>query len=102
MKNISIKAGLAAALAAGALLATPAVAAQGETVSVSYSDLDLSTEEGQRTLERRLNNAAEEVCGIDHRAGFALPTSESRRCYRETVERFEQEIAVRAEAQQRG
>lgn len=104
MTKFSIKAGLAAALTAGALLATPAIAAepQGETIAVRYSDLDLSTEAGQRALERRLENAAEEVCGIDSRAGFALPSTESMRCYRETVQNFEREIAARAEAQLRG
>ncbi|MEL1250497.1 UrcA family protein [Aurantiacibacter gilvus] len=104
MTKFSIKSGLAAALTAGALFATPAIAAgaQGETVAVRYSDLDLSTEAGQRTLERRLTSAAEEVCGIDNRSGFALPSTEARRCYRETVQNFEREIAARAEQQQRG
>lgn len=105
MKTISLKAGLAAALTAGALIAAPAHAAkdEGATVHVRYADLDLSTQEGQGTLERRLDHAAQEVCGIDPRtSGRALPTTESRSCYRETIKNFEREIAARAEQQQRG
>ena len=105
MKTISMKAGLAAALAAATMIATPVVAAEAEgiTVAVRYSDLDLSTQEGQRALERRMENAAEQVCGIDRRtSGVALPSNESMRCYRETVKNFERQIAAVAEQQQRG
>ncbi|WP_338244473.1 UrcA family protein [Aurantiacibacter hainanensis] len=105
MKTISIKSGIAAALTAGALMAAPAYAAniEGHSVQVRYADLDLSTKEGQETLERRLDRAAQEVCGIDRRTSAqALPTSESRSCYRETIKNFEREIAVRTAEQQRG
>lgn len=103
MTKISMKAGLAAALAASAMIATPAIAgnADGDSVSVRYSDLNLATQDGQRALERRLNRAAEKVCGIDRRtSGMALPSSESRSCYRKTVEGFEREIATRVHQQQ--
>lgn len=105
MKTISMKAGLAAALAASAMIAAPVYAAAGEgaSVSVRYADLDLSTSEGQATLERRLDRAAENVCGIDRRtSGMAMPSAEARSCYRETIKNFEREIAMRAEQQQRG
>lgn len=105
MKTISMKAGLAAALAASAMIAAPVYAADGEgaSVSVRYADLDLSTSEGQATLERRLDRAAENVCGIDRRtSGMAMPSAEARSCYRETIKNFEREIAMRAEQQQRG
>lgn len=105
MKTITtLTTGLAAALAAGALVASPAVAETLPTVKVAYGDLDLSTKKGQQALERRLKSAAREVCGIEPRTqGFALPSSEARGCYRETVESFEREIAIRAgQQQQRG
>ena len=104
MTTFAIKTGLAAAFAAGAAMAAPAFAADTmPTVHVRYADLDLSTQEGQDTLNRRLDRAAHEVCGIDRRtSGPALPSSEARQCYRETVKGFEREIAVRAEEQQRG
>lgn len=103
MKTFSIKTGLAVALAASAVIAAPAYAAndEGASVPVRYADLDLSTKDGQDTLERRLDRAAREVCGIDPRtSGFALPSSESRGCYRETIKNFEREVAARTEEQQ--
>lgn len=103
MNMNSIKAGLAAALVSGAMLASPVMAEEAMSIEVRYSDLDLSTQEGQDSLERRLNRAAEQVCGINPRVtGVALPSTESRRCYRETVEQFERQIATIAERQQRG
>ncbi|MEO0688899.1 MAG: UrcA family protein [Pseudomonadota bacterium] len=47
------------------LAATSVTAAQSEepTVSVRYADLNLTTEEGRRVLDRRLVNAAEKACG---------------------------------------
>lgn len=105
MKTVSMKALGAAALAAAAMIGTPAIAAEAENISIAvrYSDLDLSTKEGQRALERRMENAAEQVCGIDRRtSGVALPSTESMRCYRETVKNFERQIAAVTERQQRG
>lgn len=45
--------------------AVPAVAQERVNVSkqVSYSDLNLSTESGMQTLNRRIRQAAEYVCG---------------------------------------
>jgi UrcA family protein len=37
--------------------------ARAETARAAYSDLDLSTEDGARTLLRRINVAAHEACG---------------------------------------
>ncbi|MCB2065714.1 MAG: UrcA family protein [Erythrobacter sp.] len=99
-----IKTGLAAAIAASAALAVPAAAAeQGESVRVRYSDLNLSTDQGQAALQRRLERAAEEVCGVDRNSsGMALPSRQARRCYNETVRNFEREVAALAAEQQRG
>lgn len=104
MTKNSLKAGLAAAIAAGSIFAAPVQAAEQEaaTVEVRYSDLNLSTEEGQRTLERRLNRAAEEVCGIDNRSGAALRSNLSRRCYAETVRSFDRQVAMLVEREARG
>jgi UrcA family protein len=64
MNNIST---FALALIASATLITPTVAsaAEPETVSsiVRTADLDLSSEAGQRALDRRIVVAAHEVCG---------------------------------------
>jgi UrcA family protein len=46
-------------------ISAPAVLASEEIVtkSVHYSDLDLASEAGQSTLNRRLSRAVNEVCG---------------------------------------
>jgi UrcA family protein len=50
----------------GAVLSVPAVAAepaeQAPTATIHYNDLDLTTDAGARTLQRRLHRAAMAVC----------------------------------------
>lgn len=43
-------------------LGTSAAAAGAKSVEVRYHDLDLSTAEGQKTLDRRIDRAARGVC----------------------------------------
>lgn len=64
MKNRS--AILAATLSAALLsaMAMPAAAAPSGQASVSYSDLDLSTDAGRTELARRFDKAAHEMCGV--------------------------------------
>jgi UrcA family protein len=52
-------------LAAAALLAAPALAADpgARTAKVRHADLDLSTAQGRATLNRRIAAATEAVCG---------------------------------------
>ncbi len=52
---------IAAALA-GVTIA-PAAYADGTAVAVKYSDLDLSTAKGQKTLKYRITGAARQACG---------------------------------------
>jgi UrcA family protein len=49
-------------LAAAATVANPALAAD-EAREVRYADLDLSTPTGVATLHRRINLAADSICG---------------------------------------
>lgn len=97
MKNY-LKGGLAAAMLAGSMAATPALAndeAQITVAVVEYDDLDLSTEDGQDRLEARLRRAAHYVCGMDIRdAGSRFPSREARACYSEQLESFEQRMAT--------
>lgn len=101
-----LKSGFAAALIAGTIAASPALAAdESETVTalVEYSDLDLSTEDGQDVLHRRLRDAAQYVCGMDIRnPGTTLPSGEARACYVETIGSFEREVATMIAAETRG
>jgi UrcA family protein len=52
------------ALAALAL-GTAAAAAASNSVEVRYDDLDLSTAKGQKTLDRRIDQAARSVCDAE-------------------------------------
>ena len=69
-----------------ALSAIPAAAEPPVTAIsvVQTADLDLSSQAGQRTLDRRLNQAAKEVCGIASDADVA-GKNDVRRCRAETL-----------------
>lgn len=79
-------------LAASAAIATPAFA---EDTLVTYTDLDLTTPEGQQTLERRLTKAARKVCKMDVKGPTSLlPANSSRTCYREATQKAQGQMAV--------
>ena len=83
---------LAAALVASAF-AVPAAAA--DAVSVQYSDLDLSTRAGQAQLERRVDNAARAVCGMDDVAvGTRLASRTAKQCYADAKSRIHEQVAA--------
>ena len=61
---------IALAAAFGLLVAAqPAFAA---AAAVTYSDLDLSTDAGQKELDKRIELAAKDVCGLNAAALDAL------------------------------
>lgn len=94
-KNAPIAA--TAALLGLALTTAPAFAGAGEPtqVRVEYSDLDLTSADGQRTLERRLDAAARNACGYDVRAtGANVPTLHARKCYRQARTRAKDVMAT--------
>ena len=59
---------LTATLAIAAAAAAPATAqtAPTDAVAVEYGDLDLANQADARKLDRRLRNAAREVCGTSN------------------------------------
>ncbi|MEP9360293.1 UrcA family protein [Sphingomonas sp. KR3-1] len=60
--------------------AAPASAQQaGASVHVRYADLDLSTDAGRQTLDRRLAAALDTVCPTA-RPGFVTPSPQGLRC----------------------
>jgi len=69
-----------AATATPALAQPPVIA----TSTVQTADLDLSTANGQRALNQRLNQAVREVCGIASDADIA-GKNEVRRCRVDTL-----------------
>lgn len=87
----------ALALAATGILFSPAVVSaqeQQRSASVTYSDLDLSTDEGMTELHQRIERAARHVCGYDDPTlGSRLPSRTARVCVNETRERIEESLA---------
>lgn len=74
-----------ALLATVGLAATVASApATAKDVTVSYADLDLQTTEGQATLQRRLDRAAEKVCDASD-ARERMHRQSVRKCYAEAT-----------------
>lgn len=64
--------------------AAPALANTNETMVIEYSDLNLGTAEGQEVLERRIDQAARDICGVDDvRTGTRIRSTDSKKCYRE-------------------
>lgn len=83
---------IAAALLGLALTAAPAFA---DTISVQYKDLDLSTTEGQKTLDHRIDVAARQVCGYDAiTTGTRLRSSASVECYKNARAQVQHQVAA--------
>lgn len=85
MKKLLILAGLAAAFASSSALAgqaTPVVRSQ----AVSYSDIDLGTQQGASELKRRVRVAVENVCGTASPQDLA-GLNKANHCYRENKRR---------------
>lgn len=92
MKNPYVIAFASALITAGAIKAAPALAepisAEAQTY-VSYvktSDLNLSSEGGQRALDRRLAQAAREVCGTPSVADL-VGQNKARDCRADAIAR---------------
>ena len=69
---------------------------KGQSVKVTYEDLNLGKEAGARVLYRRLQQASKKVCGAEahqSRKLSAEEASKSRHCYKQTltaaVDRFD-------------
>jgi UrcA family protein len=64
------------------------------SVAVEFRDLDLATDKGQRTLERRIVRAARTVCGLDDQTtGTRLASPESTDCYRQALRNVRERVA---------
>ena len=76
----------AAAVAATALSfgATPALAQSDQVIAVPYGDLNLASDNGVQTLDRRIANAAVQLCGTYSPREFRWFAA-SRDCQEETI-----------------
>jgi len=103
MQKTTLAYALSPALMIAALILPHNPAAAGElrrSQSVSISDLDLATPEGQRRLDARIRRVARSVCDVDtFRTGSHVPAPEALECYREALrnarERVVQAVANR-------
>lgn len=82
IKTTSIAAAAAALVLTG-LTFSVAAPAQAKDVTVSYADLNLTTVEGQKALNRRLDAAARNVCAYDELStGTLIRDPEAVACYK--------------------
>ncbi len=95
-----IKTALTAASLALVATATPAIAGDANSAKVSFADLDLSTAEGQETLDNRINRAARSVCQID--GGRTGTHINSRKCYNDAQSSVKEQVAAVVLDAQRG
>jgi UrcA family protein len=82
------------ALAAAMAIATVPSAAMAEQTnrsSVSYSDLDLSTEAGRTELAKRFDQAARDMCGVSDEASLKGKT---RYCYETNSKSMKSRVAM--------
>jgi UrcA family protein len=93
-------------IAGAALFAAPAFAEPAKEtrgVSVSYEDLDLGSDEGRAELDRRIENAAKQACGVnEHEVGSRIVSRDARRCVREAKRNIDDNFADLINEQQRG
>jgi UrcA family protein len=91
-----------ATIAVLALLSAVQVNAQqpAQQVTVSYADLDLRSEPGVRTFDRRLKRAIEALCSEEAGSLSLRETTASRKCVRvktaEVAEQRNRVIALKA------
>jgi UrcA family protein len=89
------------ALSALAVVAGTPVAAKDFTVK--YSDLNLKTEKGQKVLERRIDQAAREYCGVDtSRTGSRMISQSTRECYQAARDAAREQMALLVDNSQLG
>lgn len=92
MKESKLNKGVVAAIAV-VVFGMPAIASadlelKGKSEKVSYADLNVDKEEGAAQLYRRIQQASKRVCGVESlkNTGSVREVSQSRRCYRETLD----------------
>lgn len=85
------------AVIAGIALVSIGAPAQSETVSITvrYADLDLASAADMAALERRIEDAASQLCGLSDRDRVMVQTK--ARCIRDTVDSVRSKLeALRA------
>ena len=102
MKNtITFFAMSAFALAPASALALPGE--RSETVDVRFADLDLSSDAGRATLDRRIEAAARKACRVgSSQTGTRISALEAKRCVARATNQVRNQIAAVEEQQRMG
>ena len=88
---------LAAATIASPVMAQTPDTGAARTIAVRYSDLDMTSDNGRQELQRRIEVAARDVCGMSERpTGSFTPSSSSRSCYVRALNAVEPQVQARA------
>ena len=88
------------AVMTAALVALPASA---ETAQIHYSDLNLASEAGQRAFEKRVEQPARKVCGMNAlHTGTRTATPSMRRCFADAKDSARQQLAAVIDGQRLG
>lgn len=90
------------ALTAAAVLGAAATPAFAESLSIPYQDLNLATAEGQKALDRRIDEAVRDFCGMEPNTGSRISSTGSRRCYAETKKQVQTQFAAIVDRQRLG
>ena len=93
-----------AALGLALAVNTAPAAAQSMSIDVDYSDLDLTSPQGQATLDKRIAGAARKICGGDEqRTGTRIVMdSKMRACIAEVKASTAQQVATARQERQLG
>jgi|GEM_PF-923202 len=105
MKTLTKTIATAAAALGLACAAAPALAADRQTTSVDVSleGIDLSTEAGQKELERKIERAVRAVCRTTHdNTGTRIMSQEARACLANARNQAREQVAAIVEDQRRG
>ena len=84
-------------------IALSAGTAHAKSVRVTYDDLNLESVAGQKTLSRRIDKAAREVCGYSYqRIGSLSQQQDARACFKKARAGANEQFATIVESQALG
>ena len=94
------------ATALGAAILSPAAYARDSAIpqgTVSFADLDLSTEAGVKALDARIDREARQICKVnDHITGSKIVPQDRLECYKKAKSSAKSQMAVHIMNAQRG
>lgn len=91
---------IAIAAMGAALVTSPGFANE---MNVDYRDLNLTTIEGQKRLEYRIESAAKKVCGYNEvKTGSRVKSTEFHRCYAKAKASAQKQMAAIVDDQRLG